>query len=94
MRSIDSVLQHFVSNNCNELNKADKLIFPGVGEARSAMDALIRTGLADWLKEVTVPFLGICLGMQLLLNIRQNAQPNVWVLFPVQTSGSIAGNLN
>jgi glutamine amidotransferase len=71
IRSVSNALnrlsvQHFVSNNCNELNKADKLIFPGVGEARSAMDALIRTGLADWLKEVTVPFLGICLGMQLL----------------------------
>jgi glutamine amidotransferase len=57
---------HFISNDCNELNKADKLIFPGVGEARSAMDALERAGLTDWLKDVTVPFLGICLGMQLL----------------------------
>jgi glutamine amidotransferase len=59
-------VQHFVSNDCNELNQADKLVFPGVGEARSAMDALVRAGLTDWLKEVTVPFLGICLGMQLL----------------------------
>ncbi len=71
IRSVSNALNrlsvpHFVSNNCNELNKADKLIFPGVGEARSAMDALVFTGLADWLKEVTVPFLGICLGMQLL----------------------------
>ena len=40
MRSIGLNVPHFVSNNCNELNKADKLIFPGVGEARSAMDAL------------------------------------------------------
>jgi imidazole glycerol-phosphate synthase subunit HisH len=30
------------------------------------MDALERAGLPDWLKDVTVPFLGICLGMQLL----------------------------
>jgi len=59
-------VQHFVSNDCNQLNQADKLVFPGVGEARSAMDALVRAGLIDWLKEVTVPFLGICLGMQLL----------------------------
>ncbi len=71
IRSVSNALnrlnvQHFVSNDRNELNKADKFIFPGVGEARSAMDALMRTGLTDWLKEVTVPFLGICLGMQLL----------------------------
>jgi imidazole glycerol-phosphate synthase subunit HisH len=71
IRSVSNALNrlsvpHFISNDCNELNKADKLIFPGVGEARSAMDALERAGLTDWLKEVTVPFLGICLGMQLL----------------------------
>lgn len=71
IRSVSNALNrlnvpHFVSNDCDELNKADKLIFPGVGEARSAMDALIRACLIDWLKEVTVPFLGICLGMQLL----------------------------
>lgn len=71
IRSVTNALNrlrvpHFISNDCNDLNKADKLIFPGVGEARSAMDALERAGLTDWLKEVTVPFLGICLGMQLL----------------------------
>ena len=57
---------HFVSHNRSELNKADKLIFPGVGEARSAMDALLHTDLTEWLKDISVPFLGICLGMQLL----------------------------
>jgi glutamine amidotransferase len=59
-------INHFISSNRLELDKADKLIFPGVGEARSAMDALAGAGLTEWLKKVTVPFLGICLGMQLL----------------------------
>jgi len=73
IRSVSNALnrlnvKHFVSNKHEELNKAEKLIFPGVGEARSAMDALIRVGLTDWLKEVSVPFLGICLGMQLLFD--------------------------
>jgi imidazole glycerol-phosphate synthase subunit HisH len=72
IRSVSNALkrldvQHFISNNKRELDKAEKLIFPGVGEARSAMDALARVGLGDWLKQVQVPFLGICLGMQLLL---------------------------
>ncbi len=71
IRSVSNALNrigvpHFISHDSRELSKADKLIFPGVGEARSAMDALSRVGLTDWLKEVTVPFLGICLGMQLL----------------------------
>jgi imidazole glycerol-phosphate synthase subunit HisH len=71
IRSVSNALKrlqvlHFVSHDRRELIQADKLIFPGVGEARSAMDALVRAGLPDWLKEVTVPFLGICLGMQLL----------------------------
>jgi glutamine amidotransferase len=71
IRSVTNALHrlnvpHIVSDNRKELHKADKLIFPGVGEARSAMDALAHTGLTDWLKDVTVPFLGICLGMQLL----------------------------
>lgn len=73
IRSVSNALHrlgvpHMVSDNRNELQKADKLIFPGVGEARSAMDALALTGLPEWLKEVTVPFLGICLGMQLLFD--------------------------
>jgi glutamine amidotransferase len=71
IRSVSNALRrigvrHFISSNPIELKKAEKIIFPGVGEAQSAMDALVRTGLPEWLKEVTVPFLGICLGMQLL----------------------------
>lgn len=71
IRSVSNALkilnvEHFVSNNPKELEKADKIIFPGVGEARSAMECLAKSGLTEWLKNVKVPFLGICLGMQLL----------------------------
>ena len=51
--------------------KADKVIFPGVGHARSAMDTLVRTGLRDAVLEVIAagkPVLGICVGAQLLLD--------------------------
>jgi imidazole glycerol-phosphate synthase subunit HisH len=73
IRSVSNALKrlhvdHFISDDRVELGQADKLIFPGVGEARSAMDALAHTGLTEWLKEVSVPFLGICLGMQLLFD--------------------------
>jgi glutamine amidotransferase len=71
IRSVSNALnrlgiQHFISNDSEELRKAERLIFPGGGEARSAMDALHCVGLIKWLKEIAVPFLGICLGMQLL----------------------------
>ena len=73
VRSVGNALRRlevpfFVSRDRRELAKADKLIFPGVGEARSAVDALTRTGLVGWLPDIRVPFLGICLGMQLLFD--------------------------
>jgi glutamine amidotransferase len=72
IRSVSNALKrldvkHFISSDKKELENADKLIFPGVGEARSAMEALNQFRLIDWLQNVQVPFLGICLGMQLLL---------------------------
>ncbi len=45
---------------------ADKVIFPGVGEAGTAMEFLKRTSLDTMLKTLTQPVLGICLGMQLM----------------------------
>ena len=48
------------------LRRSDKVLFPGEGEASSAMDALRATGLDVVLPTLTQPFLGICLGMQLL----------------------------
>ena len=49
-----------------ELRRADKVIFPGVGEASSAMTYLAERGLDELLRSLTQPVLGICLGMQLL----------------------------
>ena len=48
------------------LNKADKVVFPGVGEARAAMEYLNEHGLADVIRNLKQPVLGICIGMQLL----------------------------
>lgn len=45
---------------------ADKVIFPGVGEASSAMAALREKGLIEVIRSIERPFLGICLGMQLM----------------------------
>lgn len=59
---VDAVL----SNNPEEILAADKIIFPGVGEASSAMKMLEESGLADLIPKLKQPVLGICLGMQLM----------------------------
>ena len=49
-----------------EIKSADRVIFPGVGEASTAMTYLIETGLDQIFRSLKQPVLGICLGMQLL----------------------------
>lgn len=57
-----------LSNNPTEIKTADKVIFPGVGEASSAMKMLLESGLDDLIPTLKQPVLGICLGMQLMCN--------------------------
>lgn len=62
--------RHVVSGKADDLAKADALILPGVGAFGAAMDILRQSGLVEFLSrrvmEEKTPFLGICLGMQLL----------------------------
>ena len=55
-----------VTDNPNELSMADRVIFPGVGEASSAMNYLKEKKLDQVIKDLKQPVLGICLGMQLM----------------------------
>ncbi|MDO9153948.1 MAG: imidazole glycerol phosphate synthase subunit HisH [Paludibacter sp.] len=55
-----------VTDNHEEIRTADRVIFPGVGEASSAMQFLKEKGLDELICSLTQPVLGICLGMQLL----------------------------
>ncbi|MEZ4787998.1 MAG: imidazole glycerol phosphate synthase subunit HisH [Flavobacterium haoranii] len=55
-----------VTSNWEIISKADKVIFPGVGEASSAMKMLQNLGLDKLIPTLNQPVLGICLGMQLL----------------------------
>lgn len=54
-----------VTDNAVKLAAADRIIFPGVGEASSAMRFLSERGLDNVIRELKQPVLGICLGMQL-----------------------------
>ena len=55
-----------VSDNHDEIRSADRVIFPGVGEASSAMKYLKEKKLDTLICSLTQPVLGICLGMQLM----------------------------
>lgn len=59
-----------VTSDPRAIAAADRVVFPGVGAARSAMENLEAFGLVDAVKEAaaTKPFLGICLGMQILFD--------------------------
>lgn len=55
-----------ITDNHEEIRKADKVIFPGVGEASTTMAYLKAHSLDKVIKELKQPVLGICLGMQLM----------------------------
>lgn len=74
LKSVEKALislgeETIVSRDSSEILQADKVILPGVGSFGDAMNNLDHFGLVDTIKKVTssnTPFLGICLGLQLL----------------------------
>lgn len=71
VRSVDFALRRLgvepvITDDFELIRKADKVIFPGVGEASGTMHYLRSKGLDEVIKNLTQPVLGICLGMQLL----------------------------
>ena len=59
-------MKALVTDDHSEIQQADKVIFPGVGEASTAMQYLQERGLDTVLRNLQQPVLGICLGMQLM----------------------------
>lgn len=55
-----------LSDDPETIQRAERIIFPGVGEASTAMQSLLATGLAELIPTLKQPFLGTCVGMQLL----------------------------
>ena len=62
----DFEADYFITDKTEEINSAEKIIFPGVGEAASAISKLNDKQIFDTIKDTKKPLLGICLGMQLL----------------------------
>jgi glutamine amidotransferase len=72
-----------VTNDWNAIKKADKVIFPGVGEASSAMKMLVDSGLDVLIPTLKQPVLGICLGMQLMCKHSEEGNTNGLGIFDV-----------
>jgi glutamine amidotransferase len=71
------------SNNPDEIKSADKVIFPGVGEASYAMTMLKESGLDTLIPALKQPVLGICLGMQLMCNSSEEGNTKGLAIFDV-----------
>ena len=76
-------IQTKLSSSVEEISKADKVIFPGVGEASSAMKMLCENNLEKLIPQLKQPVLGICLGMQLLCNHTEEGDTNGLGVFNV-----------
>jgi imidazole glycerol-phosphate synthase subunit HisH len=72
-----------VTNDWNTIKSADKVIFPGVGEASSAMKMLVDSGLDVLIPTLKQPVLGICLGMQLMCKHSEEGDTNGLGIFDV-----------
>ena len=75
-----------LTNDANEIQSADKVIFPGVGQASAAMTRLKCEGLDTLIPLLQMPVLGICLGMQLMCNFTEEESTEGLKIFPVNVS--------
>lgn len=72
-------------NEVADFEKYDRVIIPGVGHAGAAMAKLQGSGLAEHIKTLEVPVLGICVGMQLLTEFSEEGNADMLAIFPIKT---------
>lgn len=84
--ALETLNEKFViTSNEVEICRADKIIFPGVGEASFAVKQLHKLNLFSMMRMIRKPLLGICLGMQLLCDSSKEGNVSCLGIFP--TSG-------
>lgn len=87
IRSVQNALSRLgydslITDDPAQLKAADKVIFPGVGEANSAMGYLKEKGLDEVIKSLEQPVLGICLGLQLMCSSSEEGNTECLGIFP------------
>jgi len=86
-------VETILTDDAEILKSADKVIFPGVGEASTAMRFLREKGLDEVIKKLTQPVLGICLGMQLLCEFSEENSTECLGIFPYQVRRFVSDDL-
>lgn len=81
-----------VTDDHEQIKAAKKVIFPGVGEASSAMRYLKERGLDEVIKNLTQPVLGICLGMQLMCRYSEENDTDCLGIFEEEVKKFTPGN--
>lgn len=86
IRSVQNALsrlgyQSIITDDKEEIKRAEKVIFPGVGEASSAMNYLKNKSLDKLILSLTQPFLGICLGLQLMCQFSEEGNTKCLGIF-------------
>ena len=76
-------VEPLLTDNVEDIKSADKVVFPGQGEAASAMDYLRRYGLDVVIKGLRQPVLGICIGQQLLCRHSEEGNTDCLGVFDV-----------
>ena len=73
-----------ITSDFEEIRNAEKVIFPGVGEASTAMNYLNAKNLDELIPTLTQPFLGICLGQQLLCDFSEEGNTKCLGIFDLK----------
>ncbi|MTI20300.1 imidazole glycerol phosphate synthase subunit HisH, partial [Fulvivirga sp. RKSG066] len=76
-------IEPILTDDWEELQSADRVIFPGVGEASTTMQRLNENKLSDLIKGLKQPVLGICLGMQLMCKSSEEGNAQGMGIFDV-----------
>jgi imidazole glycerol-phosphate synthase subunit HisH len=74
-------IDFIITDNAEEIQKADKVIFPGVGEASTTMEYIRAKKLDNLIVNLKQPVLGICLGMQLMCRYSEENNTNCLGIF-------------
>src|SRR3954469_8234929 len=85
-------IDFIITDNAEKIAKADKVIFPGVGEASSTMKYLREKKLDQIIVNLKQPVLGICLGMQLMCTYSEENNTNCLGIFDEQVKLFIPHN--
>jgi len=87
IRSVDFALQRLgvsalITDDHDEIRSADRVIFPGVGEASTTMNYLIANHLDKLICDLKQPLLGVCLGLQLMCTHSEEGDTTCLGIFP------------